>query len=104
MEVAKIVAQISHLAHQTLNRVAQTWTPDTFGHGQHAAAYFPPVEKADTVPELEGWGLVSDASGTVVGGRLVMMVLSLGAGAKAMPGLFCRRVHFGSYLHAVLCQ
>ncbi len=65
-----------------------------------AAIHFPPVEKADTAPELKGWGLVSDARGTTVGGRLVMTVLSLGAGAKAMPGWLCLRVHFGSYLHA----
>ena len=65
-----------------------------------AATHFPPVEKADTVPELKGWGLVSDARGTNVGGRVVMTILSLGAGAKAMPGWLCLRVHFGSYLHA----
>ena len=65
-----------------------------------AAAHFPPVEKADTAPELKGWGLVSAATGTFVGGRLVMMILSLGAGAKAIPGLPCLRVHFGSYLQA----
>lgn len=71
---------------------------------RNAFAHVPPVEKADTVPELEGWGLVSDdARGTTVGGRLVTIILSLGAGAKAMPGLFCRRVHFASYLHAILC-
>ncbi len=52
-----------------------TRTPIALAHGckpllmrlamaSKAATHFPPVEKADTAPELEGWGLVSAATGT----------------------------------------
>ena len=57
------------------------------------------IENAETVPGLEGLGLLKvDMSGTSVGGRVVMMHLLFGAGAKAMPGLLFASVHSASYL------
>jgi len=72
------------------------------GSGQQGIFHSSPVENADTAPGLAGLGLVSgDATGTfrTVDGRLVMMNLLLGAGAKAMPGLLFLRVHSAAYLH-----
>ena len=91
-------AQLTDQKSDQVTHVCKTFL--AFCHDQQGSTYFPPVEKADTAPELEGWGLVSAATDTFVGGRLVIMTLSLGAGAKAIPGLLCLRVHFGSYLQA----
>ena len=61
------------------------------------------LENAETVPGLEGLGLLNvDMSGTVVGRRLVMMNWLFGAGASAMPGLLFASVHCASYLHLCL--
>ena len=61
------------------------------------------LENAETVPGLEGLGLLNvDMSGTVVGCRLVMMNWLFGAGASAMPGLLLASVHCASYLHLCL--
>ena len=61
------------------------------------------LENAETVPGLEGLGLLNvDMSGTVVGCRLVMMNWLFGAGASAMPGLLFASVHCASYLQSCL--
>ena len=61
------------------------------------------LENAETVPGLEGLGLLNvDMSGTVVGWRLVMINWLFGAGASAMPGLLFASVHCASYLQLCL--
>ena len=61
------------------------------------------LENAETVPGLEGLGLLNvDMSGTVVGCRLVMMNWLFGAGASAMPGLLFASVHCASYLQSLV--